>query len=127
MSDQRRRRVPAVVDAGIALAVLGARAGMRVGGAAVSAIHPLTDAVDALCRDRWPGRCARHLTDLGAHHRQAALETVTRHYRVAVHHLVREAADSTVSETRQGIRTQAAKADRAVSRWFDHKPGRDVH
>jgi hypothetical protein len=125
------------MDAVIALAALGMRTGLRASGAVVGAIRPLSRAVDTLCADRG---YVRELAETGARYRRAAAATVTRHYLAAVHtvandvvdqldvpRLVREYRGALVSDTRRGIRTQAAEGDGRVSRWFDSSRRRADH
>lgn len=125
MSDRPARgRRPNVTDAAIALAVLGLGAGWRVGGAVARALRP----AGMLCTDRWP---CRWLAETGAGYRRAVTADAARRYRALVRAVAtdaaREATASTLTETQQGVRAQAVRADRTVSRWVDTALRRDDH
>jgi hypothetical protein len=102
---------PVIADAAIALAVTAVRTGLRAGGAVVGAARRVTRPVaEALAEDER----VRRLAATGARYRRTAL----RRYQTAVTRFVRASAGAAISETERGVRTQAANADRTVSKWF---------
>jgi hypothetical protein len=126
-----RGRGPTATDAALALAVLGLRAGLRVGRAVTHALAP----VGVLCVERRP---CRRLAEAGAGYRRAAVAAAARRYRAVVAvvatdvadeldlpRLVRDATGSVLSETGHGVRRQARRADDAVTRWVDRTLRRD--
>lgn len=134
---------PQAADALLALAVLGVRTGLRVGGAVARTARPVTDVV--LRPENWPSRRLRQLAETGFHQRQAAVAEATRLYRKVVPAVVTDVVDqldlarmargvideidlpeiirvstgSVASESIRDVRIQAIQADQAVGRWFD--------
>lgn len=130
-AEPAREHRPAVTDVALALAVLGLRAGLRVGGAVSRALRP----VGVLCVEHRP---VRWLAEAGAEYRRAATAAAARRYRTVVAtvatdvadeldlpRLVRATTGSMVAETGEGVRAQTRRADDAVSRWVDSALRRD--
>jgi hypothetical protein len=115
-----------VRDVALALTVLAFRAGWRAGGVVVRVFRP----VGVVCPNRWP---CRPLAEAGARYRRAAVAAAARRYRTVVRVVSADVADeldlprlvrAALTESSEGVRGQARRADRAVSRWVDRTLGR---